>query len=359
MRNRGPAKSARAYRPGPARHEALPGMPAGRSASGRLREVVDDRARAARAPTSGVSSSRVARRTPSTLPKRVSSALRRRAPMPGIASSSERKSRVARAWRWKVMAKRCASSRMRCSRRSAAPCGSSAIGRSLSRTKTSSSFLARPTATRFASPTLLERRVGRVQLPLAAVDHDQVGKRPAVLEHAAVAAADDLLHGGKVVEESRRRAGRSRGRRRVVSKCLQETRPLFEQLRESSGVRGTSGTRPASSGRPRRRPARPRSRCPGWSRCRSTRCGAAAPAAADAFQQFERVVVGRRRAVEAGAIGERGVALREIDQSFLSPRCGTTTRTLRSARDDSHASSTSLSIGSTGTWISGGGTWSA
>ena len=48
--------------------------------------------------------------------------------------------------------------------------GRAPAARSWSRVKTSSSFLARPTATRFASPSALERGVGGGQLPLAAVD---------------------------------------------------------------------------------------------------------------------------------------------------------------------------------------------
>ena len=51
------------------------------------------------APTTRVSSSLVARRTPDKTAKRVSSAFRRRGPMPGTASSSDRKSRLVRDWR--------------------------------------------------------------------------------------------------------------------------------------------------------------------------------------------------------------------------------------------------------------------
>ena len=46
------------------------------------------------APTTPVSSSREARRTPARLPNATSSALRRRGPMPGTLSSSERRSRI-------------------------------------------------------------------------------------------------------------------------------------------------------------------------------------------------------------------------------------------------------------------------
>ena len=77
----------------------------------------------------------------------------------------------------------------------------SAIGSSRSRVKSSSSFFAMPTATRFARPELLERRVRRRQLPLAAVDQDQIGKRAALLEQLAVAAPHDFVHRREVVVE--------------------------------------------------------------------------------------------------------------------------------------------------------------
>src|SRR5437773_11544650 len=50
-------------------------------------------------PTTAASSSRVARRTPARLPNVVSSVLRRRGPMPGTWSSSDRRSRMVRARR--------------------------------------------------------------------------------------------------------------------------------------------------------------------------------------------------------------------------------------------------------------------
>ena len=53
-------------------------------------------ASAAFAPTTGSSSSRVARRTPARLPKRWSNCRRRRGPMPAIPSRSDRRSRLAR-----------------------------------------------------------------------------------------------------------------------------------------------------------------------------------------------------------------------------------------------------------------------
>ena len=48
-------------------------------------------------------------------------------------------------------------------------------------------------------PELLERRVRRRQLALAAVDQDQIGKRPALLEQLAVAAQHDFVHRREVV----------------------------------------------------------------------------------------------------------------------------------------------------------------
>src|SRR5262249_34094440 len=50
-------------------------------------------------PTTHANSSRVARRTPGRLPNVVNRRLRRRAPTPGTASSSERRSRIVRARR--------------------------------------------------------------------------------------------------------------------------------------------------------------------------------------------------------------------------------------------------------------------
>ena len=50
-----------------------------------------------------------------------------------------------------------------------------------------------------SQPELLERRVRGRQLPLAAVDQDEIGKRPAGLEDSTIAAQDDFVHRGEVV----------------------------------------------------------------------------------------------------------------------------------------------------------------
>src|SRR5206468_10441818 len=110
-------------------------------------------ASAAFAPTTAARSSRVARRTPATLPNDVSNVLRRPGPVPGTSSSSDRRSRIVRARRWNVTANRCASSRMRCISNNAGSLAASAIGSSRSRVWINSSFFAMPTATRFARPS--------------------------------------------------------------------------------------------------------------------------------------------------------------------------------------------------------------
>ena len=56
-----------------------------------------------------------------------------------------------------------------------------------------------PTATRLARPELFERGVRGRELALAAVDEDQIGKRPALLEQLAVATQHDLVHRGEIV----------------------------------------------------------------------------------------------------------------------------------------------------------------
>ena len=48
-------------------------------------------------------------------------------------------------------------------------------------------------------PELLERGVRRRQLPLAAVDQDQIRKRSALFEQLSIAAPDDFVHGREIV----------------------------------------------------------------------------------------------------------------------------------------------------------------
>ena len=110
----------------------------------------------------------------------------------GNRSSSDRRSRIVRAWRWKVTAKRCASSRMRWISSSAG-----LVGRERDRivaiAREEQLFLLRDAdRDEVRQPELLERGVGGRQLSLAAVDQDQIGKRPAALEQLAIAAQHDF-----------------------------------------------------------------------------------------------------------------------------------------------------------------------
>ena len=193
----------------------------------------------------------------------------------------------------------------------------------LSRVKTSSSFFAKPIATRFDRPDRLERRVGGVQLAFAAIDHDQIRKGSAILEHLRIATPDDLLHRGEIVEKPSVLLPRSFGE------------PGFQRASRLAGLSSRSvldlelpvlGT--AASGLLRTPPSTRPSHCPESWRCRSSRCGAAAsaiarpPATTRALRSCA-VAFG----IEAGAIAERGVAMREFHHPLLrlraaARRCG-------------------------------------
>ena len=154
---------------------------------------------------------RAARRRPIRTPSAAACAAA--APMPAIVVQLRPEVALRpRDCRWNVTANRCASSRIRCSSRSAGDSRGSARPSARSRVKISSSCLARPTATSRSRPSSRKRRVGRGQLPLAAVDQDQIRKRPALLEHAPIAAQHDLVHGGEVVRTSPAWHGRPAGR---------------------------------------------------------------------------------------------------------------------------------------------------
>ena len=78
--------------------------------------------------------------------------------------------------RWKVIAKRCASSRTRCSRYSPSDVRGRIVGYCSPGSHTSSSRLASPTSAMSSMPELVEHRLGRRDLGRAAVDHDEVGR---------------------------------------------------------------------------------------------------------------------------------------------------------------------------------------
>ena len=62
-------------------------------------------------------------------------------------------------------------------------------------------FLCQADGHQVRQPERFERLVGGLQLALAAVDHDQVRKRPALLEHAPIPPLRRPVHGGEVVQE--------------------------------------------------------------------------------------------------------------------------------------------------------------
>ena len=69
-----------------------------------------------------------------------------------------------------------------------------------SRVKISSSSLASADRDEPVEPDLAQRRVGRRQLPLPPSIDDEIRERPALLEHALIAAEHDLVHGGEVIQ---------------------------------------------------------------------------------------------------------------------------------------------------------------
>ena len=208
---------------------------------------------------------------------RCSSSRRRRGPMPGTSSSSDRRSRIAArlAVEGHGEAVRLVADALHQQQRRVVARQGDRV-RARSRVKQQLFLLRDARRPPGCQADRLERLVGRRQLPLAAVDEDQVRKRPAVLEHARGSGAARP----RASPRSRRGTGRSSGWPWVLGRGC-----------------GTSGSRTSSSGRLRTPPSTPRSRCPGWSRCRSTRSGAAAPAAEHAAQRLERLEVrgGRRR----------------------------------------------------------------
>ena len=165
-----------------------------------------------------------------------------------------------------------------------------------------------PTATRFARPSSSSAAYAADSWPLPPSISDQIGKRSALLEQLAVAAEHDFVHRGEVVEESRLRLRAAA----LVSPSVRIAAPPSRAIAELPILA------PAACGRPRRPPSTPPSRCPESSRCRSTRCAAAAPAArAPRCSVSSASYCAVVRLVEARLIGERGVAVGEIDEAAL------------------------------------------
>ena len=111
-----------------------------------------------------------------TEPKCRSSVARRAGPSPGTESSSLTARAFDRFARWYVIAKRCASSRTRCSRYRPSLVRGRITGESSPGSQTSSSRLARPHARDVVDAELTERAGRGGHLGRPAVDHDQVGR---------------------------------------------------------------------------------------------------------------------------------------------------------------------------------------
>ena len=128
-------------------------------------------------------------------------------------SSADRRSRFARARRWNVTANRCASSRMRCTSRSAGDCRAAAPCPSArSRVNISSSCFARPTATSRSRPSSRSAAYAAVSCPLPPSITIRSGNGPPCSSTRLVAPQDDLVHRREVVEDQ---AGLGVGRVRV------------------------------------------------------------------------------------------------------------------------------------------------
>ena len=127
-------------------------------------------------------------------PARADAGDRRRAPSADRASSRD--------WRWNVIAKRCASSRIRWISSSAGLSVASAIGSDVIAREEQLFLLRDADGDQVRQPERLERVVRRRELSLAAVDQDQIGKRPAVLEDLAIPPQHDFVHRGEVVEDA-------------------------------------------------------------------------------------------------------------------------------------------------------------
>ena len=192
----------------------------------------------------------------------------------------------------------------------------SAIGSTRSRGEQQLFLLGDADRNQIRQPQRLERVVRGGQLPLASVDQNQIGKRPAVLEHFRdTGACTTSLHRGEVVQDSRSMAEGPRRRLRssVLDLAASDPRtsdpklPILAPLhpavladhhrrdRLAPLDRGdVEAVDPARNGRQ----------------------------AEDGAQGFERVVVGGDGLVEARLIGHLRVARGEFEQAALFSALG-------------------------------------
>ncbi len=128
--------------------------------------------------TSSLRDSTVAARMPSMLPKRRSSVRLRTGPSPGTVSRRDRSALRERRARWCVIAKRCASSRTRCTRKSVGLSFSMMIGRERPGANSSSLRLARPKTGTLPRPASRSTRWAAPSWPLPPSMSTRSGSTP-------------------------------------------------------------------------------------------------------------------------------------------------------------------------------------
>ena len=251
------------------------GLLRGAAAAGEQRQSRDDEARQAcltRVPSgaagrrSSAPSSRAARARPRAPPRVASttrlrraevliSARRRAGPTPSSWSNIDSRAAASRRWRWNVIAKRCASSRMRCRSCSPGEVGGRRIGSVRPGTNTSS--------IRFASAITATR--GRSSSCMAASAADSWPLPPSITTRFGVA-ANDSFHSAE--------PGSAREPREAPRDHLAHRREVV--LAVEAAHRELAVVAALRDARPRTRPSSRRSPGPGCWRCRSTRSGSAA-----------------------------------------------------------------------------------
>ena len=202
------------------------------------------------------SSSCVASSTRSAEPKCRSSARRRAGPTPSSWSNIDSRAAASRRWRWKVIAKRCASSRIRCRSCSPGEC----VGQ---------------------QDRLRAARDEHLLDPLRERDHRDARQVVAPASPRApprAAPCRRRSRRGSAWRRTTRSTPRSRDPAREPREAARRPPRASRRSRPARPARAprTCGSAPSSRRRPRRRPSSRRSPGPGCSRCRSTRSGSAA-----------------------------------------------------------------------------------
>ena len=190
-------------------------------------------------------------------PSRSGAAARAAAPgrRPRAGRTSTRARRASRRWRWKAIAKRCASSRIRCRSCSPGECAASTIGSGAARDEDLLHPLRERDHRDARQVVRLHRRERRRELALAAVDRRRGSAPPRTPRRTRPRVAG--------------RASRANRRETTSAIAAKSSCPVEPAHGELAVVRLLRDRRP------RTRPSSRRSPRPGCSRCRSTRSGSA------------------------------------------------------------------------------------